>query len=148
MATRYRLTKEQVETLVENFVMESAPKSKKPIQGITESQIKKVAKHYNLTEGEVQRRLELIREFDEETFMKRFNTTVGSYRKLSGNVASEEEKQKLYNQAKGDNFNGDLKVGKKADGYYLYYIPAGDVDAKTAKLPWWKRVTSGEWKGK
>jgi hypothetical protein len=39
MATRYKVTKEQVEKLVENFVMEAAaPEAKKHIQGSVENE--------------------------------------------------------------------------------------------------------------
>lgn len=179
---RYKIRREQLERVVEHFVMEStmieknaakkhkmsmgteqsddmgegmekakevkkakmkqAPEVKKNIHGkVSESQIKKVAQHYNLTEGEVERRLELLREFDEKAFMQKFNIVVkNSYPKLSGKRASQEEIDTLYNQAKADNFDGDVKINKVGGEYELAYVPSGEVTGKTAKLPWWKRL--------
>lgn len=112
--------------------------TKKTITESADDAFKRMFKQ--LKESETNEPEELIREFDEQTFMKTFNTTVGSYRKLSGSEASEEEKQKLFNQAKEDNFNGNLKVGKKGDGYYLYYHSSNMEDPKTSNLPWYKKV--------
>lgn len=179
---RYKIRREQLERVVEHFVMESAmiekdaakkhkmsmgteqsddmgdgmvpakevknpkmkqaPEVKKNIHGkVSESQIKKVAQHYNLTESEVERRLELLREYDEKAFMQKFNIVVkNSYPKLSGKRASQEEIDNLYNQAKDDNFNGDVKINKVGGEYELAYVPSGEVTGKAAKLPWWKRL--------
>jgi hypothetical protein len=179
---RYKIRREQLERVVEHFVMESAmieknaakkhkmsmgaeqsddmgdgmipakevknpkikqaPEVKKHIKGnVSEAQIKKAAKHYNITEGEVERRLELLREFDEKAFMEKFNTTVKkSYPKLSGKRASEEEMNNLYNQAKDDNFNGDVKINKVGGEYELAYVPSGEVTGKAKKASIWQRM--------
>ena len=183
--TRYKIRKEQLERVVESFVMESAqgtmieknaakkhkmsmgaeqsddmgegmekakevkhpkmkqaPEVKKHMKGnVSEAQIKKVAQHYNLTESEVKRRLELIREFDEAAFMKKFKTTVDiSYPRLSGEKVADEKRQELLNQAKADNFDGDIKINKKGGEYEIVYVPKGEVTGKAAKLPWYKRL--------
>lgn len=139
--TRYKIRKEQLERVVENFVMESAKKNVKTISESDQTMITKISKKYNISESEVIREMEMIRELDEKAFMSRFNTTVkSSYPKLSGKQASEEEISDLYNKAKADNFDGDVKINKSADGYVLVYVPSGEVTGKTAKLPWWKRL--------
>jgi hypothetical protein len=103
--------------------------------------LKKAAKHYNITEGEVERRLELLREFDEKAFMEKFNTTVKkSYPKLSGKRASEEEMDNLYNQTKDDNFNGDVKINKIGGEYKLAYVPSGEVTGDAKKASIWQRM--------
>lgn len=179
---RYKIRREQLERVVEHFVMESAmieknaakkhkmsmgaeqsddmgdgmipakevknpkmkqaPEVKKNIHGnVSESQIKKAAKHYNITENEVERRLELLREYDEKAFMEKFNIIVkNSYPKLSGKRASQEEIDDLYNQAKADNFDGDVKINKAGGEYELAYVPKGDVTGKAKKASIWQRL--------
>jgi len=46
----------------------------------------------------------------------------------------------LYNQAKADNFDGDVKINKSGGEYMLVYVPKGDVTGKASKLPWWQRL--------
>jgi len=185
MKTRYKIRKEQLERVVESFVMEStegkmivkdaakkhkmnmgaeqhddmgdgmkkapvnkknkmkqAPEVKKNIHGkVSETEIKMFAQINNLTESEVVRRIELLREYDEQAFMKQFNITVkSSYPKLTGKKASDEEVEELYQKAKANDFEGKVEITKKGPEGQLVYVSSKEVTGKTAKLPWWKRV--------
>ena len=73
--------------------------------------------------------------------MEKFNIIVkNSYPKLSGKRASQEEIDDLYNQAKADNFDGDVKINKAGGEYELAYVPKGDVTGKAKKASIWQRL--------
>jgi hypothetical protein len=168
---RYKIRKEQLERVVENFVMESAmieknaakkhkmsmgdeqaddmgegmekakevkkakmkqaPEVKKHIKGtVSESEIKKAAKHYNITEGEVERRLELLREFDEGAFMQKLNNlATGLIRKgYINRDKADNQKESIKKEASKENYEGDVKFKKDKSGeYIMYYVPLGKV---------------------
>ena len=185
--TRYKIRKEQLERVVESFVMEStegkmivkdaakkhkmnmgaeqhddmgdgmkkapvskkhkmkqAPEVKKNIHGkVSETQIKRAAQHYNLTESEVEGRLELIREFDEGAFMEKLNNlATGLVRK--GYISRDKidnQKESIKNEASKENYEGDVKFKKDESGeYILYYVPVGKVPDAVKKKSIWQRM--------
>lgn len=149
--TRYKIRKEQLERVVENFVMESAKKNVKTISESDQRIVTKISKKYNISESEVIRKMEMIREFDEGAFNKKLKQL--AYGAVSKGYMSSEEatsyENKIKAEASKDNFEGNIKMDKDESGkWVLYYVPSGEVTGKTAKLPWWKRVTSGEWRGR
>lgn len=186
--TRYKIRKEQLERVVESFVMESAnskmvvkdaakkhkmnmgaeqsndmgdgmkkapvskkskmkhaPEVKKHVKGrVSEEQIRKAARHFNLTENQVRERVQVILEMDEKAFMQGFNVTVNStYPKLTGKRATDEEKKALYDKAKADNFEGNVRVTKKGPEGELVYIASSEVTGKAKKASIWQRLGMG-----
>lgn len=139
MATRYKVTKEQVEKLVENFVMESS----KPTKTISESDMRmvnRISEKYNIDKTRVIKEMEMIKEFDENTWMKSYNTTKRSYKSLTGKDVSPDEERNILDSAKKDNFEGKVTVTKRGPDGQLVYVSSKEVTGKDAKLPWWKRV--------
>lgn len=137
---RYKVTKKQLERVVESFVMES---SKKETGNISESDMKMVnliSEKYNMKKEDVIKEMGMIKEFDEKAWMKKYNTTKRSYKALTGKSVTPEEEKEILNKAKADNFEGSVKVTKKGPEGELVYIPSTEVTGKAAKLPWWKRL--------
>lgn len=137
---RYKVTKEQLERVVESFVMENTTKT------ISESDMKMVnliSEKYNINKKDVIKEMEMIKEFDEKAWMKKYKTTKRSYKALTGKSVTPEEEKEILDKARKDNFNGDVKVTKRGPEGEIIYVPSGDVSGKTAKLPWWKRMGKG-----
>lgn len=133
---RYKVTKEQLERVVESFVMES---SKKQTNNISKSDMKMVnliSEKYNMKKEEVIKEMEVIKEFDEKTWMKNFHAFIQKGLPKLGVELTKDQYNKIVDAAKADNFNGDYKV---VDGE-LTYVPSTEVTGKAAKLPWWKRL--------
>lgn len=172
--TRYKIRKEQLERVVESFVMEStegkmivkdaakkhkmnmgaeqnddmgdgmkkapvskkhkmkqAPEVKKNIHGkVSETQIKRAAQHYNLSESEVERRIGLIREFDEGAFMQKLNNLAKGLTN-KGYISRDKidnQKESIKSEASKENYEGDVKFKKDESGeYIMYYVPLGKV---------------------
>jgi hypothetical protein len=137
---RYKVTKEQLERVVESFVMENTTKT------ISESDMKMVnliSEKYNINKKDVIKEMEMIKEFDEKAWMEKYKTTKRSYKALTGKSVTPEEEKEILDKARKDNFNGDVKVTKRGPEGEIIYVPSGDVSGKAAKLPWWKRMGKG-----
>jgi len=138
---RYKVTKEQLERVVESFVMENSKKSKNVISESDKKMIRMASKKYNITESEAVKRMELIREYDEKAFMDKFTkfAKIG-FPKLAGRQATEEEMSALTDEARKDNFGGDVKVKKENGEYVMYYQPVGEVGGQAKKAGFFKRL--------
>jgi hypothetical protein len=138
---RYKVTKEQLERVVESFVMENTKKSKNVISESDKKMIRMASKKYNITESEAVKRMELIREYDEKAFMNKFKdfAKIG-FPKLAGREATEEEMNALEDEARTDNFEGDIKIKKQNGEYVMYYQPRGEVGSQAKKAGWLKRL--------
>jgi hypothetical protein len=189
--TRYKIRKEQLERVVESFVMEStkggnmihkdaakkhkmnmgaeqhddmgegmkkapvskknkmkhAPEVKKHVKGkVSEQQIKKAAEYYNLSESEVVRRIELLREEDEGAFAQKVrNLAIGLIRKdYIDKDQAKVQSEKVMADASKDNYDGDVKFKKdESGGYVMYYVPKGEVTGKAKKASIWQRLGMG-----
>lgn len=137
---RYKVTKEQLERVVESFVAENSSKT------ISESDMKMVnliSEKYNINKKDVIKEMEMIKEFDEKAWMKKYQTTKRSYKALTGKSVTPEEEKEILDKARKDNFNGDVKVTRRGPEGEIIYVPSGEVSGKAAKLPWWKRIGKG-----
>ena len=140
MGTRYKVTKQQLEMVVESFVKENTTKT------ISESDMKMVnliSEKYNINKKDVIKEMEMIKEFDEKAWMNQYNITKRSYKILTGKSVTPEEEKEILDKAKEDNFNGDVKITKKGPEGEIIYVASGKLTGKAAKLPWWKRMGKG-----
>lgn len=140
---RYKVTKEQLERVVESFVMESNRKSTKRISESDMKIVNLISEKYNMDKEDVVKEMEMIKEFDEKTWMKKYNTTKRSYKALTGKSVSPEEEKNILDKARKDNFEGEIKVTKKGPEGELIYVSSKEVTGKASKLPWWKRMGKG-----
>ena len=132
---RYKVTKQQLEMVVENFVKETT-------KTISESDMKIVnliSEKYKIDKKDVIKEMKLIKEYDEKAWMDKFH----KYIKLGLPKLNVELTKDMYDnivkQAKEDNFEGDYKVVQNE----LIYVPSSEVSGKASKLPWWKRMGKG-----
>jgi len=140
MGTRYKVTKEQLERVVESFVKENTTKT------ISESDMKMVnliSEKYNINKKDVIKEMEMIKEFDEKAWMKQYNITKRNYKILTGKSVTPEEEKEILDKARKDNFSGDVKVTKRGPEGEIIYVASGELTGKAAKLPWWKRMGKG-----
>lgn len=140
---RYKVTKEQLERVVESFVMESNRKSTKRISESDMKMVNLISEKYDMDKEDVVKEMEMIKEFDEKTWMKKYNTTKRSYKALTGKSVSPEEEENILDKARKDNFEGEIKVTKRGPEGELIYVSSKEVAGKAAKLPWWKRMGKG-----
>jgi hypothetical protein len=132
---RYKVTKQQLEMVVESFVKEST-------KTISESDMKMVnliSEKYKIDKKDIIKEMKLIKEYDEKAWMGKFH----KYIKLGLPKLNVELTKDMYDnivkQAKEDNFEGDYKVVQNE----LIYVPSSEVSGKASKLPWWKRMGKG-----
>jgi len=114
MKTRYKIRKEQLERVVESFVMESTNKT-------------------------VVNDSENLMEVDRSVFLKHFNGRYATYYRQTGKKISPQEKEKIFDDAKKDNYNGTLEVTE--DG--LVYVPSGELTKDVEKLSRLQRMGMG-----
>jgi hypothetical protein len=137
---RYKVTKEQLERVVESFVMESTKKTTKTISESDMKMVNLISEKYNIDKKIVIKEMEMINEFDENTWMKNYKITKRSYKSLTGKDVSPEEEKDILDKAREENFEGKVTVSKKGPEGELVYVSSKDVTGKAAKLPWWKRL--------
>jgi len=136
---RYKVTKQQLEMVVESFVKEST-------KTISESDMKMVnliSEKYKIDKKDIIKEMKLIKEYDEKTWMKKYNTTKRSYKSLTGKSVSPEEEKNILDKVRKDNFEGEIKVTKRGPEGELIYVSSKEVTGKASKLPWWKRMGKG-----
>jgi hypothetical protein len=114
MKTRYKIRKEQLERVVESFVMESTNRGM-----VNDSE--------NLTE------------VDKSVFLKHFNGRYATYYRQTGKKISPQEKEKIFADAEKDSFNGTLEVTE--DG--LVYVPSGELTKDVKKKSILQRMGMG-----
>jgi hypothetical protein len=140
MKTRYKIRKEQLERVVESFVMESTNKKTKTLSESDQKMVKMVSKKYNISESDVIKEMETIKELDKGAWMKKYGSVKMAYKKLTGKSVTPEEEKSIMDAAEKNNFNGEVKVTKKGPEGEIIYVPSGEISGKAAKLPWWKRL--------
>ena len=143
MKTRYKIRKEQLERVVESFVMESTNKNVKTLSESDQKMVNMVSKKYNISESDVIKEMEMIKEYDKGAWMKKYGSVKLAYKKLTGKTVTPEEEKTIMDDAEQDNFAGEVKVTKKGPEGEIIYVPSGEVSGKGAKLPWWKRLGKG-----
>lgn len=140
---RYKVTKEQLERVVESFVMESTKKTTKTISESDMKMVNLISEKYNINKKSVIKEMKMIKEFDENAWMKNYNVTKRSYKSLTGKNVSPEQEEDILDKARKDNFDGEVKVTKKGPEGQLVYVSSDEVTGKAANLPWWKRMGKG-----
>jgi hypothetical protein len=135
MKTRYKIRKEQLERVVESFVMEST-------KTISESDMKMVnliSEKYKIDKKDVIKEMKLIKEYDEKSWMDKFHKYIKVGLPKLNIELTKDMYDNIVKQAKADDFEGDYKVVKNE----LIYVPSSEVGGKSANLPWWKRIGKG-----